>query len=112
MNQTNETSLWDLPTTRSTSRRARREMGPRVGSVKHRILTAIAASGTAGLSDDEGETLLQVRCCTYTPRRLELLRAGLIADSGLRRATGSGCPAVVWIVSQAGLRVLREVTAQ
>lgn len=67
---------------------------------RERILDYIASRGPDGATDDEGETALAIRCQTYTPRRGELARLGLILDSGRRRPTASGRPAAVWIVPE------------
>jgi hypothetical protein len=39
---------------------------------------------------------LQMQGSTQRPRRVELVRAGLVVDSGLRRRTFAGRSAVVW----------------
>ena len=58
---------------------------------------AIVKASAHGLTDDAGEALLRIKPQTYTPRRGELVRLGLVVDSGERRLTSSGRPVAVWI---------------
>jgi hypothetical protein len=67
--------------------------------LRGRVLAFIMAKGADGATDDEGESELGIKPQTYTPRRGELVAMGLVVDSGVRRATGSGCRAVVWVVA-------------
>lgn len=64
---------------------------------RERVFAAILSAGARGLTDEEGETLTGIKTQSYTPRRGELVRDGLIRDTGDRRKTQSGCPAAVWI---------------
>jgi hypothetical protein len=72
---------------------------PIAGKVRRRVYDAILARGPEGLTDAEGETALGLRSQSYTPRRNELVRLGLVADSGRRRRTPSNRPAAVWIAT-------------
>jgi hypothetical protein len=83
-----------------TSDAAAERIMPHAPDARGRILAFIASRGPDGATDDEGETALGIRCQSYTPRRGELARLGLVVDSGRRRPTGSGCPAAVWIVPE------------
>lgn len=49
-----------------------------------------------GACDFEMQSALLMSGDTQRPRRIELLKAGLIEDSGFRRRTGTGREAVVW----------------
>lgn len=64
---------------------------------RERVYAVIQSAGVYGLTDEEGETLTGIKTQSYTPRRGELVRDGLIRDSGDRRKTQSGCPAAVWV---------------
>lgn len=85
-----------------TSDRAALMIAEHAPSLRDRILATIRESGPDGLTDDEGEAMLGIIAQTYTPRRGELVRAGLVRDSGERRPTSSGRPAAVWVATEGG----------
>lgn len=85
-----------------TSDRAARMIAEHAPTLRQRILELIRARGPAGLTDDEGETVLGIGCQTYTPRRNELVRMGMVRDTGERRPTRSGRPAAVWVGTEGG----------
>lgn len=64
---------------------------------RERVWLAIASSGTRGMTDQELQVELDLPESTERPRRVSLVDAGLVADSGLVRKTRSGRDAVVWI---------------
>lgn len=64
---------------------------------RQKVLAAIVASGERGLTDAEGEEVTGLRHQSYTPRRLELERMGLVRAPGEKRATPSGRGAMVWV---------------
>lgn len=82
---------------RGTSEIAAQQIGKAAPNLRQRIFDAIAAAGPRGLTDDEAEALLGIKPQSYTPRRGELVRLGLVVDSGERRPTSSGRPAAVWV---------------
>ncbi len=65
--------------------------------LRARVLGFIVEQGPNGATDDEGEAALGIKPQTYTPRRGELVKLGLVVDSGFRRNTTSGRPAAVWV---------------
>lgn len=67
--------------------------------LRARVLALIVEQGPHGATDDEGETVLGIKCQTYTPLRFELVALGLVVDSGRRRNTASGRPAAVWVAA-------------
>lgn len=83
-----------------TSQIAARRTVSRAPTQRARVHALIRESGADGLTDDEGEALLGLCPQSYTPRRGELVKCGLVVDSERRRNTGSGCPAAVWIVPE------------
>lgn len=87
--QTSNTSLGAADSI--TAMRAQRD--------RDRIFAAIRGQGTEGFTDEEGSQATWIGPSTYRPRRIELVRAGLIRDSGETRATASGRSAVVWIAA-------------
>lgn len=89
---------------RGTSDVAARRIRGVVPRLLDRVLTFLASCGEEGATDDEGEAALKMKPQTYTPRRGELVRAGLVVDTGRRRKTASGRPAAVWIVTAHALK--------
>lgn len=71
-----------------------REAAP---TLRERVRAFIASRGEQGATDDEGERALNLPGRTYTPRRGELVKLGLIAWSGDKRPTERGCSARVWV---------------
>jgi hypothetical protein len=66
------------------------------GRLCARVYACIVSHGAAGLTDEEIQADLHMQGSTQRPRRVELVRAGLVVDSGLRRRTFAGRSAVVW----------------
>jgi hypothetical protein len=50
-----------------------------------------------GLTDEEGQEMLQMKGNTYRPRRVELQEIGLVVDSKHTRKTQAKREAVVWL---------------
>lgn len=69
--------------------------------LRERVL-GVLQSHPAGLTDDEGAELLEAWFkapadrLTFGRRRQELVRDGLVLDSGYRRTTPHGRSAIVW----------------
>jgi hypothetical protein len=82
---------------KGTSEIAAKMIAARTPTQRARIYRAILASETHGLTDDEGETQLDIFAASYSARRGELAKLGLIRDTGNRRLTQRGCPAAVWV---------------
>lgn len=57
---------------------------------------ALLRSIELGLTDEQQQTILGMSANTQRPRRLELVEAGLVKDSGQRRKTSKGNDAIVW----------------
>lgn len=85
---------------KGTSDEAARRIAPVAPNQRGRVLAAITEAGTHGLTDDEGERITKMLPQSYTPRRGELVRLGLVVNSGRKRPTASGCPAAVWIAAE------------
>jgi len=62
------------------------------------VLATLTAVKEGGLTDDEGEAVMGWNHQSYSPRRYDLAKAGLIRKTGERRRTRSGCMADVWVV--------------
>ena len=84
---------------RTTSHTAARAIAHKLPTLRDRVLQAIEASGSKGLTPDEtaavlGETVLAVR-----PRLSELSKLGKIVRNGQKRANESGLMAAVWVAA-------------
>ena len=81
-----------------TSQEAADSLGPAtLNAMQRRVLELLAATPD-GLTDEEMQRRLRMNPSTQRPRRIELMRRGLVAESGTRR-TSSGRMAVVWRVA-------------
>jgi len=81
----------------TTSADAAAAAAPRARPDRLRVLEAIRAAGTVGRTDQELQDQLHLIESTERPRRRGLVKAGLVADSGLTRPTRSSCEATVWV---------------
>lgn len=57
---------------------------------------SVLRHATDGLTDEEGIALTNLSPSSYRPRRVELVEAGLVVDSGLTRPSLSGRQMTVW----------------
>lgn len=89
---------WDPPAVRSsaTSRAAAESIAPKAGTLRALVLDAIQKSAY-GLTDEDLQEILHLNPSTQRPRRIELVRMGLVCDSGETRLTRSGRKATVWV---------------
>ncbi|GMV98047.1 MAG: hypothetical protein HRF43_09805 [Phycisphaerae bacterium] len=83
----------------ATSIDARYSVAGRALDARSRVLSYIEQRGSAGATDEEVRVALGMRVQTQTPRRGELVKLGLIRDSGRRRPTSTGRAAVVWVAT-------------
>jgi hypothetical protein len=65
---------------------------------RQQILEEVASS-MGGMTDDEIQRALKLDGNTERPRRCELVKAGLLTDSGRARLTRSGRRATVWVTT-------------
>jgi hypothetical protein len=94
-----------------TERAAALAVMPRSGTLRLRVLEALAAAGPRGLTDYELERRLGLQRPSGSSRRGDLSAGGWVSDSGLRRPTNTGCAAIVWVLSAEGRRRLERVPA-
>ena len=66
------------------------------GKQRAAVLAEIIRSGELGRTDGELAEMLDLNPSSARPRRIELVEAGLIVDSGRTRKTASGRASVVW----------------
>lgn len=79
-----------------TEQAAAERVRPRTGTQRRRVLAAFVRAYPEGRTDDELVAELGLTPNSVRPRRVELVRGGWLVDSGERRPTPTGSPAVVW----------------
>jgi len=100
----------ESPAQADTSAIAAERITPETGKLRLRVLTIISRTG--GCTDEEGIRLTGLPSSTYRPRRVELHKGwrdfdgGYIEDSGERRSTASGRPAIIWRITMKGRNAL------
>lgn len=82
------------PETRAEAARAIR---PTATARREKVLRFIVSRGVRGATDLEVQEALAMDGNTQRPRRVELVAAGLVKDSGCVRLTPSNRKSVVWI---------------
>ena len=68
-----------------------------VSGAQRRAVYKAILEATAGLTDEEVQIILDLDPSSERPRRVELVRDGLVVDSGRTRLTVSGRKATVWV---------------
>lgn len=87
-----------------TEKIAAARVAPRTGSQRARVVEALRAAGEDGRTDFElwSEDRIGARPHVPGTRREELIADGWdIEDSGARRPTDTGSPAIVWVLREA-----------
>ncbi len=69
----------------------------RLNALRRSVLDFVLLMGEEGATDEEIQVSIPMKPNTERPRRVELVRAGLIRDSGKKRKGTSGHQAVVWV---------------
>ena len=86
-----------------TSVEAGEKIKPHAETLRDKVLDLLKSRG--GFTDIEIQDILQMNPSTQRPRRIELVTAGLVQDSGSVRKTPSGRNATVWeVVTKFGLQ--------
>ena len=80
-----------------TSRAAAVGIAPRAGTKRALVMDYIRSCSAQGATDEEMQQCIPMAANTQRPRRVELLAAKLIKDSGRTRKTVGGDEAVVWV---------------
>ena len=93
--------LFDPPAQRhsETSLGAAEAIRPSAASLRMKVLGFIVARGGDGATDPEIQAALRMEGSTQRPRRIELVDAGLVKDSGRTRKSASGRACVVWVAA-------------
>lgn len=87
-----------------TQLEAHERMKPRAATVRARVLKFLVERGMTGATDQEVQQALGLSSQSEGPRRIELMRAGHVVDSGQRRRTRSGRAAIVWRTTYLAMR--------
>lgn len=84
-----------------TSRAAAKAIAPKAGTLRYKVLQWIRDRGEYGSTDEETQEGLAMRASTQRPRRVELMEAGYVKDSGRRRKSdATKTDAAVWVAVQ------------
>lgn len=94
-----------------TSRAAAGLSVPVQFSTRQQIIKQLAHLGELGLTDDQMENRLSRPHQTVSSARHWLVEAGWVRDSGHRRKTRSGREAVVWVLTDTGIKQQRKGNA-
>jgi hypothetical protein len=81
----------------ATAQMAKAKFQAKSGSLRKKVYDAILDSGSNGLTDDEIETFLARSHQSASGARNTLMNDGWVVDSGQRRETRYGNPAIAWI---------------
>jgi hypothetical protein len=68
-------------------------------SLRRRVLRWFIERGEKGGTDDEAQDCMELTHQVETVRRWELFKACLVRDSGKKRPTKTGHPAIVWVAT-------------
>ena len=79
-----------------TSRAAAASVRSSAASIRARVLEYLQRQGPKGATDDEVQRALNLPGSTQRPRRVELIRDGMVRDSGRKRPTSTGRAAAVF----------------
>ena len=80
-----------------TSREAAESIADVAGRLRRQVYQYIVSRGDGGTTDDGAEVVLDMKHTTYTARRGELVKQGLVTDSGNKGVTRSGRRATIWV---------------
>lgn len=78
----------------ATSKAAAEEAKPSAATLRGRVREFLRTNGPA--TDEQIQDALGMNPSTQRPRRIELVTAGFVRDSGKTRKTASGRSATVW----------------
>lgn len=99
--QTTHTATAPFQRHSMTSSDAAKAIEPKAGTLRAKLLECLRGFHF-GATDIEMQLYARMDPSTQRPRRIELLRAGLIKDSGRTRKTASGRQATVWVAVEVG----------
>ena len=80
-------------------------------NLRTRVLAFLMRRGGHGATDEEIQDALDMNPSTERPRRVELVDAGFVRDSGETRPTHSGNGAVVWEATEDAYQIAEDINA-
>ena len=80
-----------------TSNMAAEAVAPKFNARAERMYNMILNKGADGSTDEEGQVALSMSGNSYRPVRGNLVKLGMVVDSGIKRDTVTGNPAKVWV---------------
>ena len=83
----------------ATSRAAALSVEPKTGTQRAIVLAFLRGCGSSGATDEQMQAQIPLSANTQRPRRVELVQARLVVDSGLTRVATSGKDVVVWVAT-------------
>lgn len=83
-------------------------VAPKFSSRMRLMLLQFQDMAGVGMTDDEGQDIMEMDGNSYRPCRVTLARHGYINDYGVRRKTRSGRAAAVWCITSLGINKLKE----
>lgn len=83
-----------------TSTAAGAAIKPDRNRLRNRVLAFLRGCGSYGATDEEVQERLAMNPSTQRPRRVELVEAGLVVDSGQTRLTKAGRKATIWTAAE------------
>ena len=84
----------------ATSRAAALSVEPKTGTQRAVVLAFLRGRGPVGATGEQMQALRPLTANTQRPRRVELVQARLVMNSGSTSTTDSGKDAVVWIAAE------------
>lgn len=96
----NHEQCQELPLFSQTSKAAAEAVAPKIGGQLALLLSAFRRAGIAGLTDQEAARATGLRDNSLRPRRVALERDGQIMRTNRRRATDTGCSALVFVARE------------
>jgi hypothetical protein len=97
---------------RATARRAAAGCTITGSNQRGRLLRHLFERGEAGSTDQYMQDHLELGASSERPRRVELVRMGLVADSGRTRTLANGREATVWVLTERGRAVAARLGVQ
>lgn len=86
----------------ATSKAAAKAVAPALNRLETEVYSAILASGSVGMTDDDIEVRTGLTHQSASARRRTLVLRGSVEDSGRTRTTRHGRPASVWVAVKKG----------
>ncbi len=84
----------------TTSKATAESVKPDTNRQRARVRAYLIHRGKDGATDEEMQAHIPMNASTQRPRRVELVTAGEVVDSGRKRPTASGHPAIVWACTE------------